>query len=105
MSDEFLHIPDNVYFIWGSGKTTAASELSHRYGCYVYHTDDSRTKHFQNANPQLQPAMCRNVPDYWALSPEDARQWESDIVREMTPTIVADLIELAAITSGGALIT
>lgn len=96
VSDEFLHIPDNVYFIWGSGKTTAANELSRRFGCYVYHTDDSRAKHFQNADPQLQPAMCRDVPDYFALATEDARQWENDIVREMTPMIIADLIELAA---------
>lgn len=40
--------------------------------------------------------MYRDVPDYFALATEDARQWESDIVREMTPMIAADLIELAA---------
>ena len=95
VSDEFIALPENVYFIWGSGKTTAANELARRYSCCVYHTDDNRAKHFANADPQLQPAMCRNVPDYWALDPEDALQWERGIVREMTPMIVADLASLA----------
>jgi hypothetical protein len=88
-------LPENAYFIWGSGKTTAANELARRFGCYVYHTDDNRAKHFANANPQLQPAMCRNVPDYWVLDPADALQWEHDIIREMTPMIIADLTDLA----------
>ena len=99
-----MHIPDNVirqklrnvYFIWGSGKTTAANELSRRYGFYVYHTDESRAQHFKNADPAYQPALCRDVPDVWALDPEDAGQWEKAIVREFTPMVIADLIALAA---------
>lgn len=90
----------NVYFIWGSGKTTAANELSQKYGFYVYHTDDNRAKHFQNADPQLQPALCLDVPDYWALDPKEAQQWEADIVREFTPMVIADLIQLAAQYNG-----
>jgi len=43
--DEFLPIPENIYFILGSGKTTAAGELARRFGCSIYHTDDSRAKH------------------------------------------------------------
>lgn len=86
----------NVYFIWGQGKTTIANALAERYGCYVYHTDHERGKHVQNADPELQPALCREVPDYWALEPEDAKQWEKDIVREFTPMVVADLLQLAA---------
>ena len=35
------------------------------------------------------------MPDYWALDPEDARQWEKDIVREFTPMALMDLIELS----------
>jgi hypothetical protein len=96
ISDEFLNIPWNVYFIWGSGKTTTANELARRFGCYVYHTDNSRSQHVRNANPKLHPPLCRVVPDIWTLDPEDARQWERDIVREMTPMIIADLAELAA---------
>ena len=99
-----MNIPDNVirqklqnvYFIWGSGKTTAANELHRRYGFYVYHTDESRAWHFKNADPQYQPALCRDVPDVFALDPEDAGQWEKEIVREFTPMVIADLIALAA---------
>lgn len=96
VSDEYVSIPENVYFIWGSGKTTAANELARRFGCYVYHTDENRAKHFRNANPLIHTALCRDVPDYWALDPNDALQWEHDIVREMTPMIIADLTELAS---------
>ena len=86
---------ENVYFIWGSGKTTTANALAEKHGFYVYHTDDSRSWHFKNAQPEFQPAMCRDVPDFWALEKDDALQWEGDIVREMTPMIIADLIGLA----------
>ena len=90
----------NVYFIWGSGKTTAANELSRRYGFYVYHTDDNRNKHFNNADPQFQPALCRDVPDVLALDPQDALQWESEIVRDFTPMVIADLIQLSVLHKG-----
>ena len=96
MSDEYISIPENVYFICGSGKTTAANELARRFGCYVYHTDENRAKHFRNANPLIHTALCRDVPDYWALDPNDALQWKHDVVREMTPMIIADLTELAS---------
>jgi len=85
----------NVYFIWGSGKTTAANALAEKYGFYVYHTDDSRGRHCQNAHSDFQPALCRDIPDYWALKKEDALQWEHDIVREMTPMIIMELVQLA----------
>ncbi len=87
----------NVYFIWGSGKTTAANYIGQKYGYYVYHTDNVRGIHFKNADPEYQPEMCRNVPDFWALPPEEAVAWETAIVREFTPMIVADLIELSAL--------
>ena len=85
-----------VYFIWGSGKTTAANALARRHTCCVYHTDD-RSRHFRRAHPEEQPAMCRDVPDFWALERDDALRWESAIVREMTPMIVLDLVQLAAV--------
>lgn len=85
----------NVYFIWGSGKTTIANALREKFGCFVYHTDNERARHAHSADPEFQPALCRNVPDYWALDPDDARQWEKDIVREFTPMVIADLLVLS----------
>jgi len=103
-----MNIPDNilkqklqnVYFIWGSGKTTAANELNRKYGFYVYHTDDNRAKHCRNADLKFQPALCRDVPDIWVLDPEDALHWESEIVHDFTPMVIADLIQLAAQYNG-----
>ena len=102
-----MNIPDNilkqklqnVYFIWGgccAGKTTSASELLRKHGYYWYSTDYNRSKHFANALPEYQPAMSRRL-DPFAISKEEALQWEREIVREYTPMVVADLIELAAI--------
>ena len=91
---------NNVYFIWGSGKTTAANELNRRYGFYVYSTDNNRSKHFKNADPKYQPGLCRDVPDVWALEPEDASQWEGEIVRDFTPMVIADLIQLSVLHEG-----
>ena len=105
-----MNIPDNivkqklknVYFIWGTGKTTTANELHKRHGFYVYHTDYSRQTHFQNAEPEYQPAMCRDIlkeygiKDYLGLPPKVAGEWEREIVREFTPMIIADLIGLAS---------
>ncbi len=98
-----MNIPDNilkrslrnVYFIWGSGRTTAANILSEKYGIYVYHTDDERSMHVRNADSAYQPAMLRTVNDYNALEREDAEEWEKDIIREFTSMVVIDLIEMA----------
>jgi hypothetical protein len=106
-----MNIPDNVlkaklknvYFIWGggcAGKTTTAQELVKRHGFYLYSTDNNRRKHVANALPEYQPALCRNVPDVFALDPQDSSQWEVQIVREFTPMVVADLIELSALNKG-----
>ncbi len=97
-----MEIPNNilknklkkVLFIWGSGKTVTANALDKKYGFFVYHTDN-RAPHFKRATPEFQPAMCRDVPDFWVLGKEDALGWEKDIVREMTPMILCDLIELS----------
>lgn len=85
----------NVYFIWGSGRTTAANILAEKYGLYVYHTDDERSLHIRNASSAYQPAMCRTVSDYTALEREDVDKWEQDIIREYTSMVVIDLIEMA----------
>lgn len=103
---ETMNIPDNilkqklqnVYFIWGdsnSGKTTTANELAKRYGFYVYGTDENRNRHFANADPVHQPALCREIHDYWALDPADANEWEGDVIHDFTPMVVADLVGLA----------
>lgn len=91
---------ENVYFIWGSGKTTTANALARKHNFYVYSTDDSRGRHAKNAHPDYQPAMCRHVPDFWGLEKDDALAWEGAIVREMTPMIIMDLIRLSAQYSG-----
>ena len=86
----------NVYFITGSGKTTIANEMSKHIGnCYVYHTEN-RGPFFKIADPIYQPAMCRDVPDYFALDKDDAHNWEVNIVKEFTPMIIIDLIYLSS---------
>ena len=101
-----LSIPDNVmkrmlqnvYFIWGSNEgIPVAEELGRKYGLYVYHTCENRSKHLSNADPQFQPGLCRNAPDFWAQDPEDAMQWESEIVHDFTPMVIMDLIQLSGI--------
>jgi len=102
-----LMIPDNVfkralrnvYFIFG-GCADAADELGRRHGFYVYHTCEHRYKHSQNADPTFQPALCRfvaDIPDFFAQDPAEAMQKESDIVRDFTPMVIIDLIQLAAV--------
>jgi DNA-binding transcriptional MerR regulator len=89
---------ENVYFILGDGMDVA-DELGHRYGFFVYHTCDHRYEHSQNADPQFQPGLCRlveNMPDFFAQDPEDAMQREREIVRDFTPMVIMDLIQLAA---------
>ena len=101
-----LVIPDNVlkrllrnvYFILGDG-VAVADELGRRYGIFVYHTCEYRHIHHQNADPQLQPELCRfveNMPDFFAQDPEDAMRREREIVRDFTPMVVMDLIQFAA---------
>jgi DNA-binding transcriptional MerR regulator len=86
----------NVYFIMGDG-IEAADELGRRYGIYVYHTCDHRQKHSQNAAPEYQPELSRDVPDFFALDPADALRREREVVRDYTPMVIMDLIQLTAI--------
>jgi DNA-binding transcriptional MerR regulator len=101
-----LLIPDNVlkrmlqnvYFIWGDG-IAVADELGRRYGLFVYHTCENRSKHSKNADHQFQPGLCRfeeNMPDFWVQDPEDAMQREREIVHDFTPMVIMDLIQLTA---------
>ena len=88
----------NVYFIWGDG-AAVADELGRRYNIHVYHTCDNRAKHTQNADPKFQPGLFRfemNIQNYFAQDPEDAQQREREIVRDFTPMVIMDLIQLTA---------
>jgi len=99
-----LQIPDNVlkrllqnvYFIWGSNSIAVADELGRRYGFFVYHTCQYRHIHFQHADPQFQPELSRDVPDFFLLDPEDAMQKELGTVHDYTPMVIMDLIKLTA---------
>lgn len=93
----------NVYFIWGSVKTTIANSLSKKYGFYVYSTDESRNRQIKLANPVDQPYMCRNfekeygVKSFWELPKEVIAEREVHFVAEMTPMMVAELIQLSSL--------
>jgi len=85
----------NVYFILGDG-AAVADELGRRYGFFVYHTCQYRHIHHKNADPEFHPELSRDVPDFFALDPEDAMQMESGVVHDFTPMVIMDLIRLAA---------
>lgn len=92
----------NVYFIWGRGKTTIANRLSEKYGFFVYSTDESRERQMLVANPVDQPYMCRdylkeyNVKSFWELPKEVIADREINFLREVTPMMIAELIQLSA---------
>lgn len=93
----------NVYFIWGRGKTTIANRLKEKYGFYIYSTDESRDRQMTIANPIDQPYMCRDfqkeygVKSFWELPKEVIEEQEKHFVAEMTPMMVAELIQLSAL--------
>ena len=93
----------DVYFIWGSGKTTIANRLNEKYGFYVYSTDESRNRQMKSANPVDQPYMCRDfekeygVKSFWELPKEVIAERETHFVAEMTPMMVAELIQLSSL--------
>jgi len=92
----------NVYFIWGSGKTTAANKLHEKYGFYIYSTDAGRDINFRKADPLYQPYMCRdyvkeyNVRSFWELPSDVIADRELHFLNEVTPMLIADLLVLAA---------
>ena len=91
----------NVYFIWGKGKTTIANTLNQKYGFYVYGTDEARDRLMSVATPEKQPNMCRDwekeygVNDFWELPPEVIAEREKHFLYEMTPLILKELSELS----------
>lgn len=93
----------NVYFLWGRGKTTIANRLKEKYGFYIYSTDESRDRQVALANPKDQPYMCRDfqkeygVKSFWELPHEVIAEREVHFVEEMTPMMIAELIQLSAL--------
>ena len=93
---------NNIYFIWGRGKTTVAETLRARYGFYVYSTDDACPRLMKKAAPSQQPYMCRDclhkygVTNIRALPSEKYSDWEHHVVAEMTPMILSELVILGA---------
>ena len=97
------HKLKNVYFIWGRGKTTIANSLKEKYGFYVYSTDESRDRQTEMAHPIEQPYMCRDflkeygVKSFWELPKEVIAEREKHFLAEVTPMMIAELIQLAAL--------
>lgn len=93
----------NVYFIWGCGKTTIANRLKEQYGFYIYSTDESRDRQMELVSPVDQPYMCRDfqkeygVKSFWELPSEVIAEREKHFLEEMTPMMIAELIQLSAL--------
>ena len=91
----------NIYFLWGRGKTTIANELRRRYGYFIYDVDESRDRHWANADPFYQPFMSRDyekeygVLDFWELPPEVIDERETECLKEFSPMVIMDLILLS----------
>lgn len=88
---------NNVYFIIGgscSGKTTSAKYLSEKFGMYHYSTDNMRNTYYERASIEYQPTMCRKINEFYDLSVDEALEYEANVIKEVTPMIVTDLIEL-----------
>ena len=93
---------ENIYFIWGRGKTTISNELCKKNSFFIYSTDESRNRHMKTASFEYQPNMCRNIEkeygvnSFWELTREVISDYEKCFINELTPMIIADLIILAS---------
>lgn len=85
----------NVYFIWGSGETAVANALADKYSLYIYHTDETRNRHIRQEVPMIPEETDGEVCGEDLLDQEELKQWERDILRDLTPIVVSDLIELS----------
>lgn len=83
---------ENVYFLWGRGKTTIAAILRDRFDAVVYSTDDSRWPHMCQAHPDEQPYMCR---DYEAEYGIDVVIWDDHTAPDETADAVAEIFGLS----------
>ena len=91
-------LPNNIYFLLGvpcAGKTTIANILTKKYGMAYFSGDEKRFFYFKKADKANHPAMSRNMPDYYDLPVDYLIQWERDVIKEQTPMIISDLIDLS----------
>jgi len=88
----------NVFLIIGgscSGKSTSAKYLNEKYGMYHYSTDFMRKTYYERASIYYQPTLCRKINDFYDLNIDEAIEYETNVIKEVTPMIIADLIELS----------
>jgi len=88
---------NNVFFIIGgscSGKSTSAKYLNEKYGMYHYSTDFMRKTYYERASIDNQPTLCRKINDFYDLNIDEAIEYETNVIKEVTPMIIVDLIEL-----------
>ena len=89
----------NVYFIIGgscAGKTTASKYLGEKYGMYRYSTDDMRKSYYEIADIEYQPALYRDkISGFSQIGIDEALTREAAVAGDITPMIIADLIELS----------
>ena len=101
LSENTMNNIENVYFLWGRGKTTIANILRDRFGFYVYSADEARDRLMLVATPEKQPYMCRDfeaeygVSSFWELPSEVIADREVHFLEEMTPMIINELDELS----------
>ncbi|MCL2772070.1 MAG: ATP-binding protein [Oscillospiraceae bacterium] len=89
----------NVYFIIGgscAGKTTASKYLGEKYKMYRYSTDDMRKTYYEIADIEYQPALYQDkIRGFSQIGIDEAIAREAAVICELTPIIIADLIELS----------
>lgn len=109
---------ENVYFIWGDVGTTVTDVLAEKYSLYVYDTDNGRNKHIkeklllgltephgevseeqipEEQIPEEQIPEEQIPEEQIPEEPEDIRQREKEVLRDFTPMVVSELIELSRI--------
>lgn len=104
---------ENVYFIWGNAKATVTDVLAEKYSLYVYDTDNGRNKHIKeklllgltepHGEVSEEQTQEEQIPEEQTQEeqtqeePEDIRQREKEVLRDFTPMVVSELIELSRI--------
>lgn len=94
---------ENVYFIWGDVGTTVTDVLAEKYSLYVYDTDNGRNKHIKEklllglTEPHGEVSEEQTPEEQIPEEPEDIRQREKEVLRDFTPMVVSELIELSRI--------
>jgi len=85
-----------LYWIAGGscgGKTTLARRLSERHGFSIYDADGQRQKHYESAEPDLHPALTRqmNWQKFFTSPPGETLHYREALCAERMEMILADL--------------